>query len=450
MTPSLSTWLAELGPPDPLPLDRLTACLLRYVRRHAGALREARSAGIDRTVVGWRTTLADAIHAVVRLSVCSLPYLAEHTPLEILWGRLHGSLPERPDIAAVLVARVCADALDEAVGHRFIAAFRERRQWHVPPGEPFPLGAPDLRDVFGRHLTTHPDTRDLPIDRTARLALAPEADGVELWLDLDGGLLVPDRNASIAVCLPIAAPMTELTWDIDRARGRFFAVRPRDPVQAREDVRALVAEALSAEAAIVVFPELAIDRDTLAEVAAEVAAAPHRPLVVAGTFHAVIDGQPRNRATALTGQDRFTTDKFNPFVLGDMVEGITSAPARLTMRGAIDEHGRLAWSVALLVCKDFLSPGAHHLLTAARPALVIVPAMTERTAVFEADAVGLTGATQTTCLIVNQVDARGADREDAAIAIVSRPVPWALSEVVRRSEVTPPVCLLLSLRPDPP
>ena len=74
----------------------------------------------------------------------------------------------------------------------------------------------------------------------------------------------------------------------------------------------------------------------------------------------------------------------------------------------------------------------------------------ERTAVFETDAIGLTGATQATCVIVNQVDARGAEREDAAVAIVSRPVPWALTEIVRRSEITPPVCLLLSLRPDPP
>lgn len=450
MAPPLSAWLAELGPSEPLPLDRLTACFLRFVRRHAGALREARSAGIDRSIAGWRTTLADAVDGVVRLTVCTLAQLGERTPLEILWGRLHASLPERPDIAAVLVARVCADALDDAIGHRFVAAFRERRQWRVPPGEPFPLGAPALRDLFGRHLTTHPDVRDLPIDRTARLALAPDADGVELWLDLDGGLAMPDGGAAIAVCLPVAAPLTELTWDVDRARGRFFGVRPRDPARAAADVHALLGEALSAEAAIVVFPELAVDQATLAEVAAEVAAANHRPLVVAGTFHGVVDGQPRNRATALFGDDRFTADKFNPFVLGDMVEGIASAPARLAMRGAIDGSGRFAWSVAVLICKDFLSPGAHALLSAARPAMVIVPAMTERTAVFETDAVGLTGATQGTCVIVNQVDPRGAEHEDAAVAIVSRPVPWALTEVVRRSEVTPPVCLLLSLRPDPP
>ncbi|MBK9030950.1 MAG: hypothetical protein IPL61_06350 [Myxococcales bacterium] len=450
MVPSLSAWLAGLGPPGPQPLDRLTACFLRFVRRHAGPLREARSAGLDRSVAGWRATLTDALRLVLRTTVASLAHLESRTPLEILWTRLHAGLPERPDIAAVLVARVCADALDEAVGHQFVAAFRERRQWHVPPGEPFPISEPPLREVFGRHLTTHPDTRDLPIDRTTRLALAPDADGVELVLDLDGGIAAPAPNATIAVCLPIGGPMTELAWDTDRAAGRFFGVRPRDPGAASAAVRALLAEALSAEAAIVVFPELAVDGAALADVERALADAEHRPLVVAGTRHALVDGQPRNRATVVCGDARFEADKFNPFALGDMVEGITSAPARLAMRGAVDGSGRFAWSVAVLVCKDFLSLGAHQLLTVARPSLVIVPAMTERTAVFETDALGLTGTTQATCVVVNQVDARGAEHEDAAVAIVTRPVPWALTEVVRRSEVTPPVCLLLSLRPDPP
>ena len=448
--PSLTDWLASLGPADPLPLDQLAACFLRHVRRHAAALREARSAGLDRSIAGWRATLADALRTVLRASVAALGHLATRTSLEILWTRLHASLPERPDIAAVLVARVCADALDEAIGHRFVALYRERRQWRLVPGDPFPVGEPALRDVFGRHLTTHPDVRDLPIDRTTRLAIAPEADGVELVLDLDGDLITPEPNATIAICLPIATPMSELAWDTDPARGRFFGVRPRDPAAIGASVRALLGEALTAEAAIVVFPELSVDGPALAEVTRASAVAPHRPIIVAGSRHALVDGQPRNQATLLVGDAVHHSTKFNPFALGDMAEGISSAPAQVVIRGAIDGTGRYAWSVAVLVCKDFLSLGAHQLLTAARPALIVVPAMTERTAVFETDAMGLTGSTQATCIVVNQVDPRGLEHEDAAVAIVTRPVPWALTEVVRRSEVTPPVCLLLSLRPDPP
>jgi len=446
----LATWLGELGPPDPLPLDQLAACFLRHVRRHAAALREARSAGLDRTIAPWRATLADALRTIVKTTVSSLPHLAAHTSLEILWTRLHASLPERPDIAAVLVARLCADALDEAVGHRYVAVYRARRQWRLAPGDPFPVGEPALREVFGRHLTTHPDARDLPIDRTARLAIAPEADGVELVLDLDGDLAPPEPSATIAICLPIAAPMTELAYDTDAARGRFFDVRPRDRAAVGAVVRALLDEALTAEAAIVVFPELSVDGPALADLTRASASAAHRPIIVAGSRHLHVDGQPRNQATLLVGDAVYHSTKFNPFVLGDMSEGIHTTPAQVVIRGAIDGTGRYAWSIAVLICKDFLSPGAFRLLTVARPALIVVPAMTERTAVFETDALGLTGATQATCIVVNQVDPRDLEHEDAAVAIVTRPVPWALAEVVRRSEVTPPVCLLLSLRPDPP
>ena len=121
------------------------------------------------------------------------------------------------------------------------------------------------------------------------------------------------------------------------------------------------------------------------------------------------------------------------------------------MRGTIDHAGRFAWSLAVLVCKDFLSLGAHQALTSVRPALIVVPAMSERSAVFEADAAGLTGATQATCVIANQVGpARDGDPEDPAVVIVTRPVPWALMEIVRRRAVTPPACVVLPLRPAPP
>lgn len=452
--PPLAGWLAALGPAGPLDLDELCACFLRACRRQAAALREARSAGLDRSLAGWRATLADAFRAVLRTPMATLDGLAARTSLEVLWERLHRGLPERPDIAAVLVARVCADALDEAVGHRFVDCYRRRRRWVLAPGDPFPVAEPPLRDVFGRHLTTHPDVRDLPIDRTARLALAPHADGVELVVDLDAPLRVPDEHALIAACLPHAAPARELAFETDPARGQFFGVHPRDEAAAVAAATALVDEALAAGATLVVFPELSVTAAGLDAVAARVAG--RDVVVVAGTRHAVVDGAPRNLATVLVGGTRWTSTKFNPFVLGDLVEGIASAPARVVVRGAIDAAGRYAWSMAVLVCKDFLSPGAHQALLAARPGLVVVPALTERTAVFEADAVGMTGATQATCVVVNLVDspaegvpvAPGA--EGVATVIVTRPVPWALSQVVRRGDVTPPACVLVRLRPPAP
>jgi hypothetical protein len=217
---------------------------------------------------------------------------------------------------------------------------------------------------------------------------------------------------------------------------------------------ALTREALDGGATLIVFPELTVTEDALDAIERTVAG--RDVVVVSGSRHAMIDGAPRNVATVLAGGARWVSAKFNPFVLGDLVEGIASAPARVVVRGALDDTGRYAWSIAVLICKDLLSPGAHQALVAARPALIVVPALTERTAVFEADAVGLTGATQATCIVVNVVDGppdgvpAPAGHDSPAVVIVTRPVPWALSEVVRRSEVTPPVCVLLPLRPPAP
>ncbi|HVV83341.1 MAG TPA: hypothetical protein VHE35_09690 [Kofleriaceae bacterium] len=447
----MTRWLDGLGPPGPLALDELTACFLRVCRTQAAGLREARSAGLDRTLVGWRQTLAEALRGALRTTVARLADLATRTSLAILWERLHEALPERPDLVRVLVARVCADALDEAVGHQFVACFRQRARWRLAPGDPFPVASPALRDLFGKHLTSHPDARDLPIDRTTRLALAPDAEGVEVVLDLDADLPVPAPDATIAVCLPFAAPLADLRWDDDRKRGRFFGVRPRDPAASLAAVEDVVAQAMAARAQVVIFPELAVDTDGLAAVAGAAAIVEPPPLVVAGSRHTDDGGAPRNIATVLAGDRRFEHGKWNPFVAGELIEGIVSTPAQVIVRGTVDAAGRFVWSLAVLVCKDFLSLGAHQALTAVRPSLILVPAMSERTAVFEADAVGLTAATQATCIVANQVaPARAGDPEDPAVVIVTRPVPWALTEIVRRSEVSPPACVLLHLRPEPP
>lgn len=446
--PTLAGWLRGLGPPGPLDLDELCACFLRACRRQAAALREARSAGLDRSLSGWRTTLADAFRTVLRTPVATLEDLGTRTALEVLWSRLHEGLPERPDIAAVLVARVCADALDEAVGHRFADGFRRRGLWRLAPGDPFPVAEPPLKEVFGRHLTTHPDVRDLPIDRTLRLALAPHADGVELVVDLDAPLRVPGEDTVLAACLPHAGPAKALAFDPDPERGQFFGVRPRDEAAAVATCEALTREALDAGAALILFPELSVTEAAIEAIERTVAG--RDVVVVAGSRHATVDGAPRNVATVLAGGARWTSNKFNPFVLGDLVEGIASAPARVVVRGAVDDNGRYAWSMAVLICKDLLSPGAHQALVAARPGLIVVPALTERTAVFEADAVGLTGATQATVVVVNLVDEHTQGADSPAVVIVTRPVPWALSEVIRRTEVTPPVCVAVRLRPPSP
>ncbi|MCA9675021.1 MAG: hypothetical protein KC464_08305, partial [Myxococcales bacterium] len=54
----LAQWIDEILGADAIEIDRAAAALLRVCRDHAAALREARSAGVDRALAEAGATLA--------------------------------------------------------------------------------------------------------------------------------------------------------------------------------------------------------------------------------------------------------------------------------------------------------------------------------------------------------------------------------------------------------
>ncbi len=454
----LATWLRATLGDDAIELDRAAAAMLRVCRDHAAALREARSAGVDRalheagaTLTGW---LGDHVAGdwlwpeALALAVVGV------------WRVAHAEITG--PAARAVVARVVAEALDDALGHRYAPLFRKRRAWRVAPGEPFPVAQPDLRRLFAGALITLPDRREPPIDRTRRLAIAPAADGIATAIDLTSAVApLPPPGAELAAALPIASPRRELAWrERSAPRPAFGDVRPVAPGELEAHVDALARDAIARGVAVLVYPELSVDDGALARLRATLAAAAAPPLlVVAGSRHATVDGVARNVATVWSAGVEATHAKFNPFFAGEQVEDIAIAPAEVRAHGVCDAWGRLAFTVAVLVCKDFLSPGAQRVLEALRPSLVIVPAWSEKTAVFESDARGLCGKTQAIVVVVNQAepavsdgvvvateapaDARP-DDEDAIVLLVSRPT-LAPPTIVRRSEVSPPELVVTRL-----
>jgi hypothetical protein len=85
-----------------------------------------------------------------------------------------------------------------------------------------------------------------------------------------------------------------------------------------------------------------------------------------------------------------------------------------------------------------MSSSSHWKTRADTPTLVLVPAWSQKTSIFESDAVGLTGKTQAIVVIANQADLSRAGEEDPAVLVVTRPVPALSPVIVRRSEVSPP------------
>ena len=444
---ALVSWLDAVLGRAPIEVDRAAGAMLRFCRDHAGALREARSGQVDRALAPAAAGLIEWLAASVAgdwlLPARLAPALAE------AWGIAHGhqrfAEGSGADAAAprAVVARVTAEAIDDALGHRFVSIFRRRGRWLIGPGEPFPVVQPDLRRMFhAAPLTTLPDRREAPIDRTRRLALAPAADGLELAVDLSSAALAapPPPGAEVVAALPIAAPSRELDWTEKRGmRPVFHDVRPVASTDVATRVEALIEDACARGAAIVVFPELSVDEPALARLRAVLARAPSPPaLVVAGSRHVRAGGALRNVATLVTAAGDVTHAKFNPYFAGEQLEDIALVPAELRAHGFVDESGRLVSSVVVAICKDFLAPGAQRALEALRPTLVLVPAWSQKTSIFESDAVGLTGKTQTIVVIANQADPSRAGEEDPAVLVVTRPVPALSPVIVRRSEVSPP------------
>jgi hypothetical protein len=368
-----------------------------------------------------------------------------------VWTRAHALAAGDDDAARAQVARLTAEALDDACGELYAECFRRRGRWLLAPGEPHPPLVPDLVRVFGKDLITHPAARgDDDVDRTARLALAPDSGGLEVEVSFAHihELAPPAADARVAVVLPIASPSTELIWDaVPGAPVRsFFHVRPRDPVGVAARTCELLDEAAARGASIVVMPELCLDERGLDAVRAHLAARGWPfALVAAGSVHTTADGEPRNVATLiLRGGAEVTHAKFNPFsspIAGE--EAIATHPARISLHVASDERGRPAWSYTLLVCKDLLSRYARDVLAELRPGLVLVPAWSGKTTAFELDIHGLIGATQAAVVLANQADAGDDDR--ASVVVIARPTRTDTVTVVRRGEAKPPQALLFRL-----
>lgn len=447
----LAGWLEGLSLASFDDADVVAGRFLRHCRRHAAALRRGRSLRLDRTLGPERRDLATAFQSLSETALVRRAALADRSgALAQLWNRAHELAPADGDAARALVARLAAEAIDDACGEQFAECFRRRGRWLLAPGEPYPPVVPDLTRVFGRPLITHPASRgDDDVDRTPRLALAPDSGGVEVEVSYANlHLLTPPSGDSIvAVLLPIADPAAELVWDrVPAAVTSFFGVGPRRPDDVTARVLQLLDEAAARGADIAILPELSLDASGLEAVRHHQRARgwPFRVLC-AGSIHDVVDGQRRNVATLiLPGGREIRHFKFNPFtspMVGE--EAIATTPARVGVHVAADEHGRPAWSYTVLICKDLLSRFTRDVIGDLRPGLVLVPAWSGKTTAFELDIQGLVSATQSSVVLANQVDRVEAD--DPSVVVVARPTRVETVTVVRRADAKPPQCLTFRL-----
>jgi predicted amidohydrolase len=343
----------------------------------------------------------------------------------------------------VIQAFALAVGLDLAVGKRLALGFRNR-EILLSPHDAIPVSRPPLKEIFGADLSPHPHHSSEAPDRIRHLALVPEDLGaMRLVLDTRDAdqscPLIDLQHQVLATGVPNRSE-DEFQMEIQEENGAcfLFLYAPADSGRQRDRLLCIVRRAAAAGVTVLVLPELCTDAETLGAVVEELRKSPGTlRLLVIGSHHVREPGGAlRNECVAvLQGSPRLLRHrKFSPYVLrdrekGDVREGIASGPRSLTV--FLSDH----WSFTLLVCKDLLDPSVRHLLEDLGVSLVLVPALTPKTAQFQTYTAALAHTNQALVVVANNpIFQQG----DPVHSIFSVPRQRGYQKVVDTSQSSPP------------
>jgi predicted amidohydrolase len=322
-------------------------------------------------------------------------------------------------------AHAVATAIDEHAHAAFFGRY-DGVATRLRAGDPFPVpwprGAPDL---FGPHLTAHPERQDDRVDHTEHLRILADEHG--FYVVLDGRVRLPEPSAGRLIAalvpdttLPIDAAFT---WTTDAETQRFGDVTPRDPEAQWRRIEEGLARADRAGAWAIVLPELSVTEDLAARIEVWLAGAHHVAIVAAGSYHATAGGVRRNVAPVFARDGRARRHaKVYPFEQGGLTEDIRPG-RRITI------WATRRWSFTVVVCRDLLSTRVVPLLEDLRVRFVLAPAFSPRTAEMEAFARYLAVRAQGAVLVANTPHAPG-----DAVAWCAQPLVGGLDTATRRDD----------------
>lgn len=433
-------------PTDECSIDVLAGVLLRFCRDHAAILRSIHDSPDELDhLTKWSAAFGRWFKEDVDSDLLTADELVTlDAKVQDAVELLAPAMEERAR-AEALMARAVAEGLDDALGHRFVSAFRLRSRVRLNAGDPFPIPQRPLKEIFARELSTHPDRMDVPIDTLRHLRIVQAAGhGHEIWLSLEHADALANFAAASRVAVLIPSDLGDLEWSTTShaEHPTFHDVRPRDGAQQTANVLKLLEKARG-QADIVVLPELCLDASGLAEIKRwyDDSGRPFA-MLVCGSIHVRPEGDKRRRnvsTTLLAGGGTVEHAKFNPFVLnlpdetGEDVkhrEGIITFPSKITL------YLCGSWSFTTLICKDFLAPGAMQILEELRPGLILVPACSSKTRPFETEAQHLALRAQALVIVANITNFPA--EQDAVSAIFAKPLNKNPVEVVLRSDLVLP------------
>ena len=331
----------------------------------------------------------------------------------------------------VLRCRVAAEILDWGWGFRLAYALKARGCAAPTAGDPIPRVRPHPSDLFEGALTTSAARQmEYPIDELRNLGIAKRS-GVAFDLDSPADMLpVPHRDLRLAWFDPVSRvrlpgevrgatdAYVEITVPDGDGQGGRFRVFPADVEANWGQILALLGRVDDDGAEIAVAPELSFGHACVERVRTWLRDAKHLRMVVCGSTHVArtSDGSFVNRATILVrragGQQvvELAHDKFNPFDFPiqevTYVEDIDFGTPRVGTFVVVDpesghERGPLAWSYAVVICKDLMDAAFADVLHDSQARMLFAPVMTPKTETFAGIIDGLSARYQTVSVLAN-------------------------------------------------
>jgi len=434
-------------PRDFCEIDQLAGLLLRFCQEHVEHLRLAYDSDVVCALIGRETdALQEWFEEQIEedwLDASELGAVAE-----LLRGvaRRVSDLLVPSEQAAVVAARVAADALDRAHGRRFAGVFRSRGVTLIKPGDPLPVSRPPLKDLFRDEFA--PSLRRLGprLHELEWLRLLPQhgrSHQVRLSFESEDVLADLRPETRMGVAIP-GDRLADLHFErSDEPQPRFFDVRPREPEAQRDAILSLLDEADRAGVRVLLVPELSVNQEIVTAVERWLAR-PGRSIsiLVCGSMHVERDGQRRNASPILLPGGRSIEHfKFGqaslPFPAEDGAlvehrEDVVMHPPVIPVLMCGD------WSFTVLIGPDLLEPGVDRILELLGVRLVLVPSCSPRADALEPIAAALATRNRAVVLVGNLTDA-GPDQ--AASAIIARPIRENTIQRILRREIDPPSLL---------
>lgn len=315
-------------------------------------------------------------------------------------------------LPVVAVAHVIGEALDAALGDRFLPMFLNRRVV-LEPGDPVPTPHPDWRELTASP-NSDPWVLDGRLDALPHLRLAGDW-AQQVRVTVDGGWRtwhsVPQlRRGDRLACAVPNESFGELTLDRGTVEGRpvFFNMRVNigDDRQTERCIE-LLETAAANDCRIVVFPELSVPQAVRDAIKTWLNKQDVVDLVVAGSRHRPArDDRWYNECSVLIRGHarRLVHRKFRAFSFMDPDESGTRVRRTEHLASTVPRFQMWLsphWSFAVLICKDAVQQPVPAALGELRANLVLVPALSFKMDAFRTVAADVATWAQGIALIAN-------------------------------------------------